>query len=151
MAQTVNLDTWLPMGDVIAQTGMSERTIYRMVTEGKLKQAQRPVPGRRPLSVFDPDDVAGLVASTMKPNGSALQTVAQTNVLDILRQALHPDEDAGAAPLLPSELQVKLYLTEAEAVEYTGLGRGYIRANAKGKTIGPNRSTVYRRADLEKL
>jgi predicted DNA-binding transcriptional regulator AlpA len=33
MAQTVNLDAWLPMGDVIAQTGMSERTIYRMVTE----------------------------------------------------------------------------------------------------------------------
>jgi len=81
-------------------------------------------------------------------------------MLDLLRQALHPDalhpdalhpDDDTGASLPPSELRCKLYLTEDEAVEYTGLGRGYIRANAKGKTNGPNRSTMYRRDDLGKL
>src|SRR5438270_126122 len=50
------------------RTGLSQRTVYRMVTEGRLKQAQRRVPGRRPLSVFDPGAVSAIVASTVKPD-----------------------------------------------------------------------------------
>jgi hypothetical protein len=68
-------------------------------------------------------------------------------MLDLLRQALHPDalhpdalhpdalhpDDDTGASLPPSELRCKLYLTEDEAVEYTGLGRGYHSGECEGK------------------
>jgi predicted DNA-binding transcriptional regulator AlpA len=139
MAQSDKLDNWLPMGDVMARTGMSQRTVYRMVTEGRLKQARRPIPGRRPLSVFDPGNVAEIAASTVKPNRSAAQTVTRV-----------PESFPGSL-LPPSELSFKLYLTEEEAIHYTGFGRAHLRAHGKGRAIGPHGSRVYRRVDLEKL
>lgn len=78
MANSVNLDAWLPMPEVIAATGMSQRTIYRMVTEGRLKQAARPIPGRRPLPVFDPVGVAELAQSTLKARPQVLPPMAES-------------------------------------------------------------------------
>ena len=148
MAKTDKLDNWLSMSDVVSQTGLSQRTVYRMVTEGRLTQGQRRIPGRRPLSVFDPSEVAEIVASTSNPRS-------------IRHQGAHPDEttpaaqgpDSGTsgAPLPPSELSFKLYLTEEEAIRYTGFGRAHLRAYGKGRMIGPHGTRVYRRVDLEKL
>lgn len=78
MTNSVNLDSWLPMPEVIAATGMSQRTIYRMVTEGKLRQASRPIPGRRPLPVFDPADVATLAQSTLRALPQIMPPLAES-------------------------------------------------------------------------
>jgi hypothetical protein len=53
------------------------------------------------------------------------------------------------APL--SDLAHKLYLTEDEAVRYTGLGQAELRRCARGATRGPRGAFVYRRRDLEAL
>jgi predicted DNA-binding transcriptional regulator AlpA len=145
MPQTDNLDSWLPMNEVVARTGMSQRTVYRMVTEGRLKQAQRRMPGRRPLSVFDPRAVAQIAASTLRPD-----VIRQQNATPSATQNEDPDVVSGTL-LPPSELSFKLYLTEEEAVRYTGFGRAHLRACGKGKMIGPHGARVYRRVDLEKL
>jgi predicted DNA-binding transcriptional regulator AlpA len=149
MAQSDKLDHWLPMGEVVAQTGLSERTVYRMVAEGRLKQAQRRIPGRRPMSVFDPSGVAAISASTFKPRARPQQPAPQDGNA-IVKDGLQREETFDSL-LPPSELSFKLYLTEEEAIRYTGFGRAFLRATGKGRMIGPRGSKVYRRVDLEKL
>ena len=149
MAQSDKRDNWLAMGEVVAQTGLSQRTVYRMVSEGRLTQAQRRIPGRRPLSVFDPIEVAGIVASTSGPKPISGRPVNRRDK-DSAEEAPDGERFPGAA-LPPSELSFKLYLTEEEAIRYTGFGRAHLRAFGKGKMIGPHGSRVYRRVDLEKL
>jgi hypothetical protein len=45
----------------------------------------------------------------------------------------------------------KLYLTELEAVAYTGIGRARLRELVQGDKIGPHGGVAYRRSVLEKL
>jgi hypothetical protein len=149
MAQNDKPDTWLPMSEVVAQTGLSQRTVYRMVTQGQLKQAQRRIPGRRPLPVFDPRRVAAIAASTLRPGATRRQTTTP-NIDAPVKPGPQP-EPVSDALLPPSELSFKLYLTEEEAIRYTGFGRAHLRAHGKGKPIGPHGSRVYRRVDLEKM
>lgn len=52
--------------------------------------------------------------------------------------------------LPPSELAHKLYLTESEAVRYTGLGKAAL-ANMPRVRKGPRRAWVWRRAELEAM
>ncbi len=119
MAQIDNPDDWLPIGEVITRTGLSQRTVYRMVSDGRLKQGQRRIPGRRPLSVFDPAEVAKNSTAFSKPREN--QPVIDSQDTEALSCALLP----------PSELSFKLYLTEEEAVRYTGFGLAHLRAYGK--------------------
>jgi hypothetical protein len=139
MARSDKVEDWLPMAEVVARTGLSQRTIYRMVNQGQIKQAQRRIPGRRPMPVFAPAGVAGLVASTIPV------------VTKPAAKGESAEEGVYPSLLPPSELSFKLYLTEEEAIRYTGFGRAYIRTHGKGRPIGPHGSRVYRRVDLEKL
>jgi predicted DNA-binding transcriptional regulator AlpA len=58
MKATEDRDNWLTMDDVKRATGLSERSVYRLVEERKIRQESRPVPRRRPLPIFHPGDVA---------------------------------------------------------------------------------------------
>jgi predicted DNA-binding transcriptional regulator AlpA len=158
MTQSVNhYEDWLPMGEVTERTGMSERTVYRMVTEGKLKQAQRPIPGRRPLPVFDPHDVEELAAATLKARPQMISNetaIAPVRMLaDAIRSAAHPEEQADdGLPL--SELAHKVYLTTAEAVRYSGVTVDVLAEMVEKKKVHrleSMRPFRYRRTDLEKL
>ena len=137
------------MGEVVARTGMSQRTIYRMVSGGHIRQAQRPMPGRRPMSVFDPVNVMEIAASTVKAGAPPSQSAIPRHNQPLERDSRK--EIVPGSPLPPSELSFKLYLTEEEALRYTGFGREHLRVHGKGKRIGPHGSTVYRRVDLEKI
>jgi predicted DNA-binding transcriptional regulator AlpA len=133
------MDQWLPMADVVARTGLSQRTVYRMASQGRLQQAQRRIPGRRPLAVFSPESVSEIVASTGQPSPKP-------------QARSEPAADGVTGSVLPpSELSFKLYLNEEEAIRYTGFGRAWIRVHGKGRPIGPHGAVVYRRVDLEKL
>jgi predicted DNA-binding transcriptional regulator AlpA len=167
MAKT-NYDDWLPMGEVIKATGMSERTIYRQVTMGRLKQAQRPIPGRRPLPVFDREDVQRLAESILKarpeimpPGGAEMALTApnQTGELLAAMQAmilLHQEvltllrqQPAMIAPAAAGSADA-LFLSIQEACRFTGLSAATIQAAARaGKVARIGRK--YRRKDLETL
>jgi excisionase family DNA binding protein len=173
-----NLDDWLPMGEVIKATGMSERTVYRQVTLGRLKQATRPVPGRRPLSVFDPVGVQQLIESMVKarpeilPPGAELALTTTPNqtqeliavmnamvafhqeVLTLLRQQadttarLLGAPDSAKIAPMTAGLTDALFLSISEACAYTGLSAGTIQAAARAGRV-QRVGRKYRRRDLE--
>lgn len=49
---------WLTMDDVKRETGLSERSVYRLVDDKTIRKRERPVPKRKPLPIFHPGDVA---------------------------------------------------------------------------------------------
>lgn len=58
------------------RTGMSERSVYRAVTEGRLHTAQRPIPGRKPLTIYDPTDVEKLESANQNGRTQVLPPLA---------------------------------------------------------------------------
>lgn len=56
-----------------------------------------------------------------------------------------------AATLPPSELRHKRFLTEAEAIAFTGLSRKELRATGARQLRGPHQAGIYRRTALEAL
>jgi hypothetical protein len=147
---------WLTMGEVQQQTGMSERSVYRRVTAGELRQAERPVPGRKPLPVFHPEDVRQYVAAMVPrvPDGIAPPippAAGSTELVAEKRRGTARSADSASNPaftalaallaanggpamvpsgrraILPlSELRIKLFLTTEEAEHYTGLNEDYL-------------------------
>ncbi len=151
----LNYDAWLPMPEVETRTGMSQRTIYRMVQEGKLRQASRPIPGRRPLPIFHPDDVATFEEQRVKGSSEILPpSIAKARSVKLLAGG---NGNTGAEPpayWALSELRCKVYLETQEAVLYSGLTETYLAELAKAgtiKRIDNMRPFRYRRADLDVL
>lgn len=130
-----NYDSWLPMPEVKTKTGMSQRTIYRMVQEGKLRQASRPIPGRRPLPVFHPGDVATFeeqqVKGSYEINPEPVPAPKEWTAADALSRRvselveltklLRTNPSEGTTQQAPP---ARLFLTLQEAVEYSGLPAG---------------------------
>ena len=58
---------WPVKNDVATLLGISPRTVERYCETGKLRTAKRLVPGRKPLVIVHPEDVAALQAQTLKP------------------------------------------------------------------------------------
>lgn len=150
MARPIN--EWMTKAQVTAALKVSERTVDRLHDRGQIQKQDR---GNVP--VFDPDDVKRLAKQKgLTDSDGQAGALAPIPNFERFMQAVagrvEPEpEDAEAAVLPPSELRHKLYLTEVEAVRYTGLGKWFLAGKVKGITAGPNRSTVYRRADLDKL
>jgi hypothetical protein len=71
-------DGWPALGEVMERTGLSERSVYRAVTHGKLRSAQRPLPGRKPLPVYHPDDVRDIEQSMMNGRTHVLPQVTES-------------------------------------------------------------------------
>lgn len=123
-------EDWLPFGAVKQRTQMSERTIYRAISAGKLRQAHRTMPGRRPLPVFHPEDVAKLATTILPPEAESRQDPRQepqqappmefwAALIDALRArpAELPSAAETAEPALPllAELRQKVIVTREEA------------------------------------
>jgi hypothetical protein len=149
-----NYDNWLPMAEVRQRTGMSERTIYRLVETGKLHQARRPIPGRKPLPVYDPDTVAELENLALK----ARPHVMHPSISQELSLARETARETGLAEALNhlaecqtlAELARKTYLKIDEARALTGLSVEQIQMAAREGRV-KRLGRVYRRVDLESL
>jgi excisionase family DNA binding protein len=117
-----NLEGWIAKGEVIARTGLDERTIERKVNRGELRRQYRPIPGRKPLPVFDPQQVEALCTRTLTPI---------------------PLKTAGVVKRTPAEVPAplfvpvhrKLFLSIKEAVALTGLPESYLRRNLREQKI----------------
>lgn len=62
-------EDWCTIDEAIKRTGLSERTLYRRMKDphNPVRNAYRRIPGRKPLLVLNPDDVARLESETAKP------------------------------------------------------------------------------------
>lgn len=157
---TITFDQWPTMPEVTARTGMSQRTIYRHVEEGRLRKAERPIPGRRPLPVFHPEDVENLMAMipqvlpVSSQELSLPHSAAVAKPVTVTAKPLAHSDGMISIPLSLNELRHKVYLETDEAVRYSGLNEDYLATLAKaGKIvrITSMRPYRYRRVDLEAL
>lgn len=154
--------------------GVSVRTVRRMAAEGKLGRSKRKViAGRRPLAVYNPDDIIRSKAEQqmggslqMKPaaqSGSSLalvETVVGATVKETVREFAQEllatmmgemDKRLLAATQTSQELP-KLYLTIGEGSKVTGLSKAYLRRKIQSgelPSVKDGRSTKLRRTDLE--
>src|SRR5262245_41186600 len=56
---------WQPKMEVAESLGISERTLERLIQQKRIRRAYRRVPGRKPLAVLNPEDVAVLKSETL--------------------------------------------------------------------------------------
>ena len=150
---------WKTKAEAVAFLGISERTIERMVQAGRIRQAYKHVPGRRPIAVLNPKDLGKVKAETVKPvpipvthedadgASGALVPLPSQNAVANLLAAL-----ASGTPQRVSLLN-KLFLTLKEASEYAGLPAAYLQRLIGEGALPALRTGGYRirRADLEKL
>lgn len=144
-------ETWPSKAAAAQRLGISERTLDRLITDGKIAQGQRRIPGRRPLPVVNPGDIERLEAETVKPvvmndaSGSGSKALAtRANALPML---------AGLAQMLGQQQPNRLFLTLDEASAFSGLSRSFLRRLIRDGKLAAVRDVSLKvsRANLERL
>ena len=138
-----NFDLWLTKEETRARTGLSERTLERKITAGEIRKNFRNIPGRKPIVILHPEDVARLEERTLKPIVvhdlpiPKAPQVDMTAFLSLMRPTLTIDK--------------KLYLTLEEASQYAGLPKSYLKRQIKQGVIHAVKLAGWRvrRSDLE--
>jgi hypothetical protein len=152
--ETTQTAGWPTQQEAADALGVSTKTIQKYVAQGRLTQQMQSQINKPARAVIEPSGLERMVrersqvgdegARNSSPNVPALRS----------GMALEPLLELFARRETPlSDLSHKLYLTEDEAVRYTGLGRAYLRTltSAEGRKIGPRGALVYKRAELEAL
>ena len=65
-ARPASTDAWITKPEAAELLQCSEKSIERYASQGKLRQAWRRVPGRRPLAVYCPEDIETLRGQTVQ-------------------------------------------------------------------------------------
>jgi excisionase family DNA binding protein len=137
-----SIDAWPTIPEAVEQTKISQRTLERRIEEGVIRTQKRPVPGRKPLVVLHPNDVADMAQRTLRPqvdNGNlpirqASPPIRQPDIAAAL--------NALAAPRLA--LSEKIYLTVKEAAALSGLPVSHIRKQIRQGVIPAKRLAGWR-------
>lgn len=128
---TPDLSLWLTEPEAAARLGISERTLSRKhERSGFPARALRPVPGRKPVPVYSPDDVATLEQSANVPtvlpaSVPALRAGAQSEALARFDAVWFSFLDRlGVAQR--TDAVPRLWLTVKEAAAYSGLSQAML-------------------------
>lgn len=60
-------EDWIAKDKAVERTGLTARTLERMVNAGKLRREYVHIPGRKALPVFEPIGIEQLESQTLKP------------------------------------------------------------------------------------
>lgn len=140
-------------------TGMSVKTIERLAAKGEIQQAERPRPGLRPATVYNPDDI-GRIKAEREPGAFLMpQTAPPVSQPGAMVPAAAPvnwgtwlERFAPAPP--PQPPTIRRFLTIAEAAEASGLSMNFLRHAIKTASlpaVRDGRTWKVRRDDLDKL
>jgi len=150
-------EDWPTLEEVVQRTGLSERTLHRLIAKNKVRREYRRLVGRKPVSIIDPESVAALAQPLLHPLPETLPTVTPPPAIP---PAALPQPDLSALSALLAGLGItgvpldkKIYLTLSEAVQLSGLPRTHLRrciadGSLPAKKLGGWR---IRRSDLEAL
>jgi predicted DNA-binding transcriptional regulator AlpA len=150
----------LTIDDIAQLAGVTRRAVIDWVSKKWIQPRdyhKRPGKQGAAISLFDPADVDELLRRRVAAKTQVLPAdapgpvVRSTMAVVPTSAAVVPTSEEPKPAVVPLPIDHKRYLTLDQAVEYTGLGKAYIREHATGWPIGPHRSTVFRRADLDKL
>ena len=152
------LDDWKTQAEAAEILKCSQKTVGRMAAQKKIQRVLRRVPGRKPMPVFDPDDIEALRAEMVKvepfpvrERGEEKALVRQTRQrgVDLLAQLLADRiSPASAVPV-----GQKIFLNLKEAAEYSGLPKAWLMREIKSGNIKAMKAGGWRirRSDLEQL
>jgi excisionase family DNA binding protein len=150
---------WKTKAEAVALLGISERTIERMVQAGRIKQAYKRVPNRRPLAVLSPKDLDKVRAETIKPMSAPVPHEDTDGASRALAPRSSPNNAShllsALASVTPQRVPVasKVFLPLKEASEYSGLPMAYLRRLIGEGTLPALKTGGFRirRTDLENL
>ena len=137
----------------------SKKTIARMADQKKIQRVLRRVPGRKPMPVFNPDDIEALRVKTVEaepfyvgeqgsvPEAKALARQTSQSEVNLLAR-LFADRNRSAVPV-----EQKVFLNLKESVEYSGLPKAWLLREIKSENIKAIKVGGWRirRTDLEQL
>jgi Helix-turn-helix domain len=140
---------WIPKEQAAQMTGLGVRTLERMAQRGEIRQAYRPVPKRRDLPVFHPDDMARLAAERGPVVPHAASPIVPQVVRNLpARQALGLAHAPEAVPIT-----IKFFLSLREASVLSGLPAAYLRRLITSGELAARKAGGWRikRSDLARL
>jgi len=153
--------------------GVSVRSVRRFSAEGKLRKSKRQViAGRRPLAVYNPEDIARIKAEQEMQQGSQfkigsgaqgqglalVETAVATSVREAIKELLAPlmeilDERLTAATQTRQDAP-PLFMTIRAASKCSGLSQVLLRrmiASGELNVLRDGRSAKLRRTDIEMI
>jgi len=145
----MDLDKWLTKMEVRERTGMSERTIERKIQSKEIRREYRNVPGRKPLAILHPEDVAKFEARTMKP---VYGDTAKPSPKAVLTSTVPSQNMAAFMTALLNKPEDKLYLSLKESARFSGLPMSYLRRKVQEGAIPAVKLAGWKikRKDLER-
>ena len=152
------LDDWKTQAEAAEILKCSQKTVGRMAAQKKIQRVLRRVPGRKPMPIFNPDDIAALRAemAQVEPfpvgergEGKALARQTSQGRVDLLAQLLADR----ISPALNVPVEQKVFLNLKEAAEYSGLPKAWLMREIKNGKIKAIKAGGWRirRAELEQL
>ena len=157
---------WHDKKEAASLTGMSVKSIERLAARGEIQQAERPRPGQRPATVYNPDDIARIAAErapapfVMPPEKTSvsqpgsIQGAAMTPAQRPDMAAFGTFLEAFRQEVKPKAKQPTRFVELEEASEISGLSRRYLRTAVKAGTLAAvrdGRTWKVRREDLDRL
>ena len=151
-----NLDEWKTKAEAAAILGCSVKTVERLVAAGKISKEMRRMTGRKPLPVFNPEDIEREreESAVLKPlpvaeegSGGALMRQERENGAGFFAQF------AAAVGNPQLRLGEKVYLTLEEASAYSGLSKTWLLRKVKAGELEAFKDGGWkiRRSELEEL
>ena len=155
---TDQLDDWKTQAEAAEILKCSQKTVGRMAAQKKIQRVLRRVPGRKPMPVFNPDDIEAIRAETAEPKAfpvkergeeKALAHVPRQRGVDLLAQLLADR----ISPARSVPVEQKVFLNLKEAAEYSGLSKAWLMREIKSGNIKAIKTGGWRirRSDLEQL
>ena len=151
------LDDWKTQAEAAEILKCSQKTVGRMAAQKKIQRVLRRVPGRKPMPVFNPDDIEAIRAEMVqvepfpvKERGEVKTLARQTSRggVELLAQLL-----ADRMPPASVPVEQKVFLNLKEATEYSGMPKAWLMREIKSGKIKAIKAGGWRirRAELEQL
>jgi len=130
-----DLDRWLTQDDTRQRLGsISIKTLNKYVRQKKIAKKLRPVPGRRPLPLYRPEDVddvrktmpAALPVPPALPHSLTTIPLRPGPLYSYPPPIYSPQPPLSLAAPHDVKLSEKVYLTLVEASRLSGLSKGHL-------------------------
>lgn len=155
----IDTESWPTKAEAITMTGLSLRTLDRLLESGQIRKAQRRQPGRRSIVVLHPDDVERVRRENLP--------IPPVRPEIMFASQVPAPVDQGSTPTLPSPVvdflsgilnavapytghAQKLWLSLEEAADLSGLSRSYLKSRIREGSLRAvkTRGWKIRRVDL---
>ena len=152
------LDGWKTQAEAAEILKCSQKTIGRMAAQKKIQRVMRRVPGRKPMPVFNPDDIEAIRVEMVqvepfpvkeRGEGKVLARQTSQDRFDLLAQLLADR----ISPARSVPVEQKVFLNLKEAAEYSGMPKAWLMREIKSGKIKAIKAGGWRirRAELEQL